>query len=120
MNFDDAIDYSSFSIRGYPKESLKDLHTMLAAIPTEQLQRMHENVVKHRRLFLWGSPIGGFAYNVTMHELCWRARYRKAGVDCASLLPDDAKDLVLPPQQRRKDAAGGATRAWWRRARGAS
>ena len=118
--FDDAIDYSSFSIRGYPKESLKDLHTMLAAIPTEQLQRMHENVVKHRRLFLWGSSIGGFAYNVTMHELCWRARYRKAGVDCASLLPADAKDLVLPPQQRRKDAAGGATRAWWRRARGAS
>ena len=122
--FDDAVDYGAFALAGVPKAALPTLHLELAAVSSARLQQMHASLLQHRRLFLWGS--GGFAFNVTMHELCWRARYRRPRVRCEALLPSAAASLVIPPPQRRSSKASrgspggsggsGSRTAWWRRA----
>jgi hypothetical protein len=98
--FDDALDYSSFALQGLPKSSLPLLGGMLTSVAAERMSAMHASLMQHRKLLLWRN--GGVAYNVTMHELCWRARHRKAGVDCGALLPPEASGLVIPPPQRRR------------------
>lgn len=92
------------------------MHTMLDGVSSATRKAMHQSVLRHRSLFLWSEAAGGRAYNVTMHELCWRARHRHAGVDCSALLPHDARALVVPPPVRRK-RKGGLGAAWWRRER---
>ena len=66
---------------------LPSLDRVLAAVPAATLDQMQRTLLAHRPLFLWSAALGGMAYNLTMHELCWRARYRRAGVDCRALLP---------------------------------
>ena len=118
--FDDAIDYSAFALHGVDKKALPRLHEVLASVPTRRQEQLQASVLAHRRLFLWH---GGLAYNVTLSELCWRARYRRPGVRCDELLPAEARRLVIPPQRRRGSGGEGgastgttaARRAWWRR-----
>ena len=114
--FGDAIDWTRLALTGVPKESVKDLHVMLDGIPPAARDAMHAHVMRHRMLFVWNAAVGGRAYNMTMHELCWRARYRHAGVDCNALLPSDVRGLVVPPAERPVRKGGRAT-TWWRRAR---
>ena len=103
--FDNAINYGSMALRGIPKATLPSLHHTLSSIPIASLERMHSSLLAHRLLFLWDSPSGGFAYNVTMHELCVRAPSQRRTGSCASLLPRAAASLVLPAASR-----AGATR----------
>ena len=133
--FDDALDYPSLALHGVPKGELPTLHQTLAAVSEPQLERLQTSLLAHRRLFLWR---GGLAYNLTMSELCWRARHRKQGVRCDAMLPEEASRLVIPPHRRRGSmrgtdlpdvtprraargsaagaaSGGGGARAWWRR-----
>ena len=109
--FDDALDFDAFAVRGLPKASLPGLHRTLAAIPPGRLASMQTALLNHRQLFLWGAA--GCAYNVTLHELCWRARHRRATVECARLLPRAAADLVLPPRHRTRLSL--AQPGWYKR-----
>ena len=127
--FDDAIDYHTFAMTGVPKHALRTLHEVLDSMPEDKLQAMHTAALAHRRLLLWGvtdsqAPEGGgYAYNVTMHELCWRAAYRPIGVRCEGLLPKEAARLIIPPPLRPSSRLPAARvsgtvhrRAWWKRA----
>ena len=62
--FDDALDYSSFSLRGVPKEQLPSLPAHLAALGTARLEALQRELLRHRPLFLWGEA--GHAYDVTL------------------------------------------------------
>ena len=114
--FGDAVRYPSFSLVGMPKAALPSLHRQLEGMSAETLEQMHEAVIRHRRLFLWSAEAGGLAYNVTMHELCWRALYRRPKVSCAALLPPAASPLIVPPPERPGDGGADSRRGWWRRA----
>lgn len=96
--FDDALEYDAFSLRGVDKMRLPALPALLASVPAARLDSMHAALLAHRPFFRWVN--GGLAYNMTLHELCWRSRHRRAGVDCTALLPASAQRLVLPPARR--------------------
>ena len=119
--FDDALDYRSFTLSGLPKLGLPTLHETLARVSDARLRRLQASALAHRRLLLWDGAAGGLAYNVTLHELCWRWRtHVRSGasghaVRCEALLPaegmGEAAGLVLPPHRRREHDA----RMWTRR-----
>lgn len=75
--FDDALNYSTFSLHALPKETLTRLPSYLQAVGTPRLQALQRGVLRHRRLFLWGASDDtrghGSAYQVTMQQLCRRA-----------------------------------------------
>ena len=82
--FDDALNYSAFSLHALPKATLTRLPAYLQGVGAPRLQALQRGVLRHRRLFLWGdasdasssSPDGreqGSAYQVTMQQLCRRA-----------------------------------------------
>ena len=102
--FGDAIDYSTFALLGVPKNDLPLLHHTLSSFPSSAAERMHSAALDHRRLFLWDTAQGGgFAYNVTLHELCVRARWHPA-TSCAKLLPRAASRLIVPLHARGQHA----------------
>lgn len=86
---------------------------------------MQASLLRHRELFLW--PPMGHAYNLTLYQLCLRARSgarraenrvgqrvrKEAGrPDCHALLPA----AVLPLVDLRRNAVVGARRGAVRRA----
>lgn len=102
--FEDAVDYEGFSLRGLPKAAFtRQLPALLDAVPAKRRAALQGALWRYRELFLWRGA-GASAYNVTMHELCLRARRRRTGVDCTTLLPPPIVSLIVPPSQR----AGGS------------
>ena len=74
--FDDALNYSTFSLHALPKDSLTRLPSYLQDVGAPRLQALQRGVLRHRRLFLWGASDDteqGSAYQVTMQQLCRRA-----------------------------------------------
>ena len=97
--FEDALDYDSFALQGLPKAALPHLPALLEAIPAARRGSLQASLWRHRALLLWRGP-RAYAYNVTMHELCLRARRRRPTVDCAALLPPEIASLVRPAAAR--------------------
>ena len=97
--FEDALDYRTFALAGVPKTALRRLPALLDSVPQERLAALQAALWKVRTLFLWRGPTA-YAYNVTMHELCWRARRRRARVNCTALLPAEIAGLLTPPAVR--------------------
>lgn len=102
--FEDAVDYGSFALHGLPKTALRTLPAVLEAVSPEKRAALQASLWRHRHLFLWRG--GGFAYNMTLHELCWRARRRRAKVHCAALLPAEIASLVIPAAARTSGVGG--------------
>ena len=129
--FDDVVNYSAFALHALPKETLTRLPSYLREVGAPRLQALQHGVLRHRRLFLWGSAEGteqGAAYQLTMQQLCRRAtRHRTRSQPAkgyvsmcdaqlpASLVaafpeltrpPDPAPDPAPPPSRLRARAAG--------------
>ncbi|KAL1519264.1 hypothetical protein AB1Y20_022793 [Prymnesium parvum] len=69
--FDDIVDYDSFTLQGLPKSSLRELPRVLDAITIKEARAMQKRLLRYRKLFLW--PPMGYAYNMTLYQLCVRA-----------------------------------------------
>lgn len=56
--------------QGIPKDDLSKLPDILDALPSAQLRAMQIKLLRYRSLFLW--PPYGYAYNITLYQLCRR------------------------------------------------
>jgi len=133
--FDDVLNYSAFALHALPKETLTRLPSYLREVGAPRLQALQRGVLRHRRLFLWGSAEGteqGAAYQLTMQQLCRRAtRHRTRSQPAkgyvsmcdaqlpASLVaafpeltrpPDPAPDAAPPPSRVGGGKSGGRVR----------
>jgi len=121
--FDDVLPYERFAVVGVPKLALRDLPDRLRALASSaDFGRTRAALLRARPLLLW--PPHGFAFNLTMRQLCVRAARIGRGDDgegqadarestCDALLPEEAA--------RRLEALGrrGGGRRAKRRGRGA-
>ena len=98
--FDDAINYDEFTLRGLPKHDFKQNLKQILDSAARRGESMKEKLTKVRNVFLWRGH-GAHAYNVTIHELCLRARRRRGTVDCSMLLPAEARHLIIPSRWRK-------------------
>ena len=75
------IYYDQFAVV-VEKTDIPRLHTILAAIGPAQRNRLRAGLHAYHRYFLWDSPYG-LAYNVTLLELCLRARLHAGTLRCS-------------------------------------
>lgn len=102
------IFYDEFSLV-VDKADIPRLHTILAAIGPAQRRRLRAGLLKNHRYFVWDRPYGR-AYNLTLLELCIRAKTilaarREVSRARALLCPHPKPASSLPPQP----AAGAIT-----------
>ena len=83
-----------------PKHDFKQNLKQILDSAARRGESMKEKLTKVRNVFLWRGH-GAHAYNVTIHELCLRARRRRGTVDCSMLLPAEARHLIIPSRWRK-------------------
>ena len=94
--FDDVLDYDAFSITVEPADIPK-LRDTLAAVPEARRDALRAGMASHHRLLLWERPYGQ-AYDVTLRQLCERAkrlRTARASLRCppwSDLLPSGTSE----------------------------
>lgn len=82
--WDDLVEYGDFSVR-VRRDQIPSLPSLLRAIGEPELARLRRGLAVRHRLFLWEQPYG-LAYNVSMRELCRRAKLRRPELDCGQHL----------------------------------
>jgi len=85
------LHYDQFAVV-VDKADIPRLHTILAAIGPAQRNRLRAGMHAYHRYFLWDLPYG-LAYNLTLLELCTRARPLFATLNCPTRV--DANSAFL-------------------------
>ena len=77
--FEDLLRYEDFSVR-LPAEDIPRIQELLQAVSDKEWKRLHNNLVRVHKAFMWDQAYGGLAYNYTIASLRRRVQRLQAGL----------------------------------------